>query len=302
MKKMILSMAVALLATLAASVQAKSVAVTMDNPTTINSPLMTPLKRDKAMLAALAKNHLKIVLFAQGLQIDDKPGSQLLTRWNSAGHIIGNHSYTHKSLNEVDEQFYEADFMRNQKALKGYSQFRKIFRYPFLKEGDTAEKRDAFREFLNHNEYFNGRVTIDTSDWYINDRMIEKLTLNPALNLAPYKKYYLEHVWNRAEYYDKLAMELLGRSPKHTLLVHHNLLNALFLADVIQLFKDKGWDVIDAEEAFKDPIFALSPKSLPAGESLIWALAKESGKYDDILRYPGEDSSYEKASMDALGL
>jgi peptidoglycan-N-acetylglucosamine deacetylase len=302
MKKIILSLVGVLLAVAASTVQAKSVAITLDNPTTISTPLMTPAKRDKAILATLAKHHLKIVLFTQGLQVDDKSGGQLLARWNSAGHIIGNHSYTHKSLNEVDEQFYEADFLRNQKSLKSYSQFRKIFRFPFLKEGDTAEKRDAFREFLKQNEYFNGRVTIDTSDWYINDRMVEKLALNPSLNLEPYKKYYLDHVWNRAQYYDKLATELLGRSPKHTLLVHHNLLNALFLADVIEMFKSKGWDVIDSEEAFKDPIFTLEPKTLPAGESLIWALAKESGRYDNVLRYPGEDGSYEKAGMDALGL
>ena len=41
---------------------------------------------------------------------------------------------------------------------------------------------------------------------------------------------------------------------------------------------------------------------LPAGESLIWALAKESNKFDRSLRYPGEDGDYEKPKMDALGL
>ena len=41
---------------------------------------------------------------------------------------------------------------------------------------------------------------------------------------------------------------------------------------------------------------------LPAGESLIWVLAKQSGKYDSMLRYPAEDERYEKEKMDALGL
>jgi hypothetical protein len=44
------------------------------------------------------------------------------------------------------------------------------------------------------------------------------------------------------------------------------------------------------------------PKIVPAGESLIWALAKETGKFDKVLRYPGEDSEYENAKMDKLGL
>ena len=44
------------------------------------------------------------------------------------------------------------------------------------------------------------------------------------------------------------------------------------------------------------------PNNVPAGESLIWALAKQSGKYEDLLRYPAEDEEYEKDKMDALGL
>jgi hypothetical protein len=79
-------------------------------------------------------------------------------------------------------------------------------------------------------------------------------------------------------------------------------LNAFFLDDVIQMFKDKGWKVINADEAFQDPIFKMLPNTLPAGESLIWALAKQTGRYNDKLRYPGEDESYEKEAMDKLGL
>jgi peptidoglycan-N-acetylglucosamine deacetylase len=39
---------------------------------------------------------------------------------------------------------------------------------------------------------------------------------------------------------------------------------------------------------------------LPAGESLIWSMARQSGKFD--LRYPAEGDQYEKAKMDSLGL
>jgi hypothetical protein len=38
------------------------------------------------------------------------------------------------------------------------------------------------------------------------------------------------------------------------------------------------------------------------GESLVWAIAKETGKYDAQLRYPGKDDVYEKEPMDKLGL
>ncbi len=44
------------------------------------------------------------------------------------------------------------------------------------------------------------------------------------------------------------------------------------------------------------------PSTIPAGESLIWALAKQSGKFEKVLRYPAEDGEYEKPLMDKLGL
>ena len=58
------------------------------------------------------------------------------------------------------------------------------------------------------------------------------------------------------------------------------------------MFRSKGWGVIDAEEAFSDQVFSRQPDTAPAGQSLIWALAKETGKFEARLRYPGEDDVY----------
>ena len=107
---------------------------------------------------------------------------------------------------------------------------------------------------------------------------------------------------DRATYYNELAKDLLGRQIKHTLLIHHNLLNALFFNDLINMFKEKGWEFVDVSEAYQDEIYSKFPNTLPAGESIIWSLAKESCKYDSLLRYPGEDERYEKDKMDKLGL
>ena len=89
---------------------------------------------------------------------------------------------------------------------------------------------------------------------------------------------------------------------KHTVLVHFNLLNGLFLGDLIEMFKSKGWQPIDAEEAFSDPVFSAKPKIVPAGESIVWSLAKEKGTIPMSLRYPAEDGDSENARMDKLGL
>ena len=68
------------------------------------------------------------------------------------------------------------------------------------------------------------------------------------------------------------------------------------------MFRKKGWAIVEAEESFADPVFSRQPENATAGESLIWALAKETGKFRDRLRYPGEDAPYEKPLLDRLRL
>lgn len=286
----------------ATNLRAQEVAITMDDPNCGDAAYFSHEERDQRILSALKKNHVQAAFFVVGRCVDNQEGKRLLQRWNKAGLLLGSHTYSHKSINDLTEEQYEEDTLRNERLLQSFSQYRNILRFPFLKEGDTVKKRDTFRAFLKANHYDFGSVTIDASDWYISSRLEKRLAENPNADISGYKKYYLDHIWNRAQYYDSLAKEVIGRSPKHTLLMHHNLLNALFLSDLIQMFRDKGWKVINAEKAFQDPIFKIAPNTMPAGESLIWALAKETGRYDDKLRYPGEDETYEKEAMDKLGI
>ena len=218
--------------------------------------------------------------------------------------MIGNHSYSHAYLNssKTTTESFTADILKCEEVIKSFEQFRKIFRFPYLKEGETAVKRDAIRTFLKQHGYRIGHVTIDASDWAVENRLSARLTKDPAADVKPYREFYLSHMWERATYYDDLARKAIGRSVKHTILVHYNLLNALFLGDLLDMFQSKGWKLIDAADAFKDPVFSVEPKIVPAGESIVWAIAKESGKFDSLLRYPGEDSEYEDAKMDQLGL
>lgn len=117
-----------------------------------------------------------------------------------------------------------------------------------------------------------------------------------------FQNFYVNHILDRAKFYESLSFEMNGRHIKHTLLLQHNLTSALFLKSLVKKFQSEGWDAINAIEAYKDPIYQRIPKVIPVGESLIWSLAKKSGKFENILRYPAEDSRYEKGAMNRLGL
>lgn len=278
--------------------------ITMDDFYWQNNVKLTGAERNQAILDALKTHRTKAALFVIGRNIEDEEGKKLLGAWDQAGHMIANHTYSHRNLNapDADVKAYQDDILQADALLKPYLRFRKFFRFPFLKEGDTAAKRDSVRAFLVDNGYRNGHVTIDASDWYIDQRLAARLKENPAADVRPYRNYYLRHMWERASYYNSLARRVTDYQIRHTMLIHFNLLNALFLGDLIAMFIKKNWMPIDAELAFNDKVFAAQPNVLPAGESLIWSLAKENNAIAKSLRYPAEDSRYEAARMKKLGL
>ncbi len=278
------------------------VAITMDDFILFDTPTLSGEARNRAILDALAGQKIKAAMFVTGKHVDDEKKLPLLRLWDERGHIIANHTYSHKFYHNADFDEYARDILRNEALLKQFPRYRKLLRFPFLKEGKTTEQRDRMRAFMREHGYRNGHVTIDASDWYVDQRMRDRLKTNPQADLKPYRDFYLEHIWARATFYDDLARKVLGRSVRHTLLIHHNVLNGLFLGDLLRMFERKGWRLIDAEKAFADPVFTSAPNIVPAGESLVWALAKETGKFESVLRYPAEDGDFEKARMDALGL
>lgn len=307
----------AITATLAAlprtSAQGKNpeVAFTFDDPTTEGGANLKWQDVNERMLAALAGNHLKAILFVCGKRVNKNSGEQLIAVWDRAGHLIGNHSYSHLNFNASGDSDgtrtvtlaeFEADALRNEPALRSRRHFIRLFRFPFFKEGDTVEKRDGMRAFLHAHGYRIGRATIDASDWAIDGRLKKRAEAEPHADLTSYRDFFLQHIWERAQFYDSLAMRAVGRPVRHTVVLHHSPLNALFLGDLITMFRQKGWRLVDAEYAYKDEVYDRQPRILPAGESLIWSLAKESGRFEKELRYPGEDDVYENPRMDALHL
>ena len=287
-----------------ASAPRPQLALTIDDPALELGPYMHWPEANQRILELLRQRQLNAALFVCGKRVQGASGHQLLRDWNDADHLICNHSYSHPNFNlpETTYSRFVSDFQNNEQLLSAFQNRTKLFRYPFLKEGDTAEKRDGFRAFLKQSDYRVGYVTIDTSDWYVNERMQDALQRDSRISRVPYRDYLISHLLDRTVFYRQLSIDVLGHDIPQTILLHYHMLNALFLPDVMNAFEQKGWEWIDARKAFDNPVFLRQPKTLPAGESLIWAIAAEDGRFKDRLRYPGEDDIYEKPKMDRLGL
>lgn len=284
-----------------AHLHAKSLALSFDdglNPafnaqaSTINASILRQLK-DK---------HIKSIVFPSLIKIGDYQGKQLIRDWGISGHLIGNHSALHQNLNKenVSAKDYIKSIEHADTVLKTLPNYTRIYRYPFLKEGNSAEKRDAVYQWLEQHQYRIGGVSIDASDWFYNQKYINYAKQQDLDKLQQLKQAYIAHLLNRAEYYDKLAQLSLKRSPQHVLLLHVNAINAAFLKDVITAFQQHGWTFISAERALQDPLYALHSQNIPAGESVIWSIAKTQGITQ--LRYPAEDAPYEIDNLKQHGL
>ena len=272
-----------------------SLALTFDDgPNRVETPRLSPEARNQALLKTLREEKVQAVIFANGIDGGDTPvGRAALAAWGREGHLVGNHTYSHLQLNRKDLDSFKADFLRCDTMIQSLPGYIRLFRFPYLKEGDTTAKRDGMRKILADSGYRNAQVTIPTFDWLIDEHLRTRLGMQPGANLDPYRTFYLEHVLEAADQARTLGLKLTGREVRHTLLLHHCLLNALFLGDLIHALRRNGWTLISPMEAYSDPLFGQAPRSLNSGTSLLQALAAERGLLQHQAQ--GLEQAYEAA-------
>ena len=257
-----------------------------------------------AILAQLRQNNIQAVWFVSAKNLNNDKGKLLLKHWDDAGNLIANHTFSHINFNDPETSIekFENEILKCDSFIKGYTNYRKYFRFPYLKAGDTFAKKDSILSFLKKNDYKQGWVTIDNSDWYINSRLIKRLKENPNADIKVYEEFYLNHIIDRARYYNELSKEINHREIKHTVLLHFNLSSALFLNALIDKFRNEGWEIQNYSNVIQDTVYNFYPSAIPSEQSLIWMQAKQAGNFESRLRYPGEDGEFEKDKMDKAGL
>jgi peptidoglycan-N-acetylglucosamine deacetylase len=255
-----------------------------------------------AILSALGSAGVKAMIFPAGKIVDSPAGMELVRAWGEAGHAVGNHTYAHTNYGSarMSLTLFTQDILRGEELLGQLPGWTNRLRFPYLKEGETHSKHRAIHHWLDKHQYRPAPVSIDTSDWYYDECYTAWRKANPDADPEPFRRAYLDHLWDRANYYDALSLRLLGRHPLHVMLLHTNAVNAAFLPDVITMFRDRGWKIVATSAAFSDPLYARRPTTIPAGESIVWSLAKQNGVRD--LRYPAEEAEYEKPRLAALHL
>ena len=299
-------MRILLLFFMVCGLNAQQVALTFDDgPRTRITPKLSPVERNQALLHHLATAQAPAALFVTVYNGADTPeGLALLKAWGAAGHRIGNHTVTHPDLNATGTTLaaYQRELLDCDRVIATVPGYCPWFRYTFLREGNTPEKRDGMRAFLKEKGWRNAYVSLDTSDWRLDEKLEQVLTKNPKADLAPLREAYVAHVKQRATAYRDLSRRLLDRDIPQVLLMHHNLLNALFLGDVMAMLRKEGWTFVDPEKAFQDPVYELQPERPAPGQSLLLSLARSRGwklmpEFERLM----DDGDFEIAALEKQG-
>jgi peptidoglycan/xylan/chitin deacetylase (PgdA/CDA1 family) len=226
-------------------------------------PGQTRLEVAQSILKTLHDQHLPPVYgFINAVKLEKNPEDMAVLRaWRDAGNPLGNHAYSHPSLNELTPEQFEADIDKNEPVLSKLmaGQDWHWFRYPFLWEGDTLEKRHAVRVYLQKNGYQIAQVSLDFEDYLWNAPYARCVAKKDDKAIEGLRASYLATADQYITVYRDLTHTLYGRDIPYVLLMHIGAFDAKMLPELLDLFRKRGFTFTTLPEAMKDPVYREDP-------------------------------------------
>lgn len=260
----------------------KELALTFDDAPGDVTLHFRPQERTSLLIKKLKNlNFPPVIIFANPCN-GDGPASNLvqLKEFKAAGHIIGNHTCRHKRVDDLGSLKFMEDTLEADLLLQDLMIQPKLFRFPHFNEGTDAKVRDSIRSWLKQQNYLNISSSLENEDPIFSAKINAAKSKNKKINYEKVKQVFLKHITEGVEFYDQLAINVLGRSPKHIILLHDKDATVLFIEDLVKALREKGWKIISAEEAIKDPLYAMEPKNLNSTYGILGQVAQDKfGKF-----------------------
>jgi len=181
--------------------------------------------RDQKVPAIGFVNEKKLYRFGE---VDDR--IKALSLWLDDGFELGNHTFSHASLNHMPLKQWEEEVIRGETVtsllLAQHNMKMRYLRHPYLDVGLDLETRRQAETFLTERGYRIAPVTMDAWDWmyaevYDDARRRGDTALQEQLVTS-----YFSYTSTVFDYYEKFSKDLIGYEPKQILLLHANWLEA----------------------------------------------------------------------------
>jgi peptidoglycan/xylan/chitin deacetylase (PgdA/CDA1 family) len=193
----------------------------------------------------------------QGMQ----SGPAILHEWMASGNLLGSHTYSHPDLESTSVSAFEEDILKNEPSLQQYAGESDwhYFRYPFLHEGETLEKRQAIQAYLNDRSYKTAEVSLDFEDYLWNEPYTRCVAEKRMDTVDALHDSYLATADQYIDIYRSLSHRLFGHDIPYVLLLHVTAFNAKMLPDLIAQLRERGFSFITLPEALRDPAYTIDP-------------------------------------------
>jgi peptidoglycan/xylan/chitin deacetylase (PgdA/CDA1 family) len=249
---------------------ARTVAVTFDDlPATASAAMDVGQLQQltQKLIASLRKYRIPAVGFVNegklfvGPEPDVDGRTRLLELWLEAGVELGNHTYSHRDLNRVPLEDFQADVIRGEvvtrRLMEANGRQLRYFRHPFLHVGEDLPKRRAFKAFLTGRGYIVAPVTIDTDEYVFAAAYEVALRRRDAATATRIAEEYVRYIERVCAFFEDVSLRVTGREIPQVLLLHANALNADHVAGVAELLARRGYRFVPLEEALRDPAYRL---------------------------------------------
>jgi peptidoglycan/xylan/chitin deacetylase (PgdA/CDA1 family) len=215
----------------------------------------------------------------------------VLRLWVEAGLELGNHTFSHLSLQETSLEEFKEDVIRGEKVTRALLAERgkapRWFRHPYLHVGPSPEVREAFEAWLRERGYTVAPVTVENSDWIFNRAYLAARARGGRELQRRVGRAYLEFTEAELEFHEKAARELLGRPIRQVLLLHVNALTAEHLEALVEILSKRGYAFLTLEEALEDSAYGLPDRYAgPAGVSWLFRWDHTRGRRIDWRQEP----------------
>ncbi|PYS89900.1 MAG: polysaccharide deacetylase [Acidobacteria bacterium] len=213
----------------------------------------------------------------------DEKKIDLLRMWIDDGLELGNHTFSHRSLNQIALADYQADMLKGQtitkELLANKGKDIRYFRHPFLQTGRTMEVKANFDKFLAANGYTIAPISFDNADYIFSRAYDNAFDKSDKLLMQKVGDAYVPYMEAKLDYWERQSVKLFGREIAETLLIHANFINSDYLDDLALMFRKRGYKIVSLEEALKDEAYRLPDTYIgPAGISWLHRWALERGK------------------------
>lgn len=235
--------------------------------TEMTTKLLTTLRDQKIPVVGFV-NERKLYKFGE---VEER--IKALRMWLDFGFELGNHTFSHSSLNQVGLQAWEDDIVQGEIVtrllLAEHNMKLRYFRHPFLDTGRDLQTRLQAEAFLVARGYRIAPVTLDAWDWmyagvYEDAKKRGDTTLQNELT-----KSYLSYSDQVFAYSEQLSKQTIGYEPKQILLLHGNQLEADHIGELLEVMRKRGYHFITLADALSDQAYGL-PDTFVGEEGTGW--------------------------------